>query len=345
MQINFTKQEDIIILSSTRNTIASESKSNKADLEIPIPKKEINDNYETKSLMSPRTEEFKFNKISTSQPQKNIVYIFDIEDETGLCMDLHIRIIKDLDGLSQLNFNNNLYLCGASMNNDLSGSSLLKLDPVKIGNNAYVLINSIYHHYYPTLLGFRGDLIVAIGGYKNKLCEVFNIKTNKWRALPDLPEERYKCCVINDDMSEFLYLFGGLNSESAQNCTSILRLNMKNSLVWETMIVKANAHLLAKNSCSVMKFDRLNVIYIIGGRDNSDQLTDTIIEYDVNSRIASLNRKRLECKASFFQDTGSDLNKSEFFIFDENTNIHKISKNDFKINMFEFKEVFNNGDS
>jgi hypothetical protein len=345
MQINFSKSEDLFILSSTRNTVTTEAKSNKAELDIPIPKQEINDNFEIKSLMSPKTEELKFNKFTTPQPQQNVVYIFDIEDETGLSMESNIRILKDLDGLSQLNFNNNLYLCGASMNNDLSGSSLLKLDPVKIGNNANVLINSIYHHYYPTLLGFRGDLIVAIGGYKNKLCEVFNIKTNKWRALPDLPEERYKCCVISDDMSEYLYLFGGLNSETWQNCSTILRLNMKNSLVWETMIVKANAHLLAKNSCAVIKFDRLNVIYILGGRDNTDQLSDNIIEYDITSRIASLSRKRLECKAAFFQETGADLNKSEFFMFDENSNIHKISKNDFKVNIFEFKEVFNNGDS
>jgi hypothetical protein len=344
MQINFTKKDETILKSTPRCTMSTDVITSPTEAETVTATGENNDKIELRTIIGTKNG-FTSRKNKNTISKLNTVYIFDIEEETGVEMDSNIKILKDLEGLSQLNFNNNLYLCGAGMKNDTSGSYLLKCDPVKVGNYPNILINSIHHHYYPTLLGYRGDLIVAIGGYQNKHSEIYNIKTNKWRNLPDLPEERYCCSVINDEVSDFVYLFGGVNSETGKNCSTILRLNMKNTLVWETLIVKANAHLIARNSAAILKFDRSNVIYILGGKENDENLSDNIVEYDLNSRIASVSRKRLEMKSAFFQQTGADLNKSDFFIYDENSNIHKISKNDFKINILEFKTVFEDNDN
>jgi hypothetical protein len=268
------------------------------------------------------------------------VFVFDIEDESGILLDANFRIIKDLDGFSQLNFNNCLYICGSDLQNSSAGSHLLKFDANLDGNKTSLLINSTYNHYYPTLIGYKTDMIIAIGGFKTKSTEIFNARTNRWRNLPELPEERYKCSAISDESLDYVYIFGGLNTETGKNCSTILRLNMKTSLVWETIIAKHSGHLLMRNSSAIIKYDRSNSIFIIGGRDNDESISNNIVEYDFHSKIASLSTRKLELNSCFFQTSGSDLNKNEFFLFDDKCNIHKLSRNDFKVNFFEMKTIF-----
>jgi hypothetical protein len=284
-------------------------------------------------------EQFNYNRIGNLvDSNKLTVCIYDIEYEKGVEIDVNLRIIKSTEGYSELNLNNSLYLCGSSMD-DNSSSFLIRCDPVKNGNNVTVLINSIHHHFLPSLLGYKNDYIVAIGGLNSVFCEIFSIKNNKWRNLPELPEERYKCSLISDDLTDFIYLFGGYNSNYKKNCTNILRLNMKTLMLWETIVVKDNSHLLGRNSSAVLKFDRANTVYILGGKDNNDLLTDSIVEFDLNSKSANLNSNKKIPKCSFKQLSGSDLNKSLFFFIDEHFFIHKISRLDFKINSFDFRDV------
>jgi hypothetical protein len=277
--------------------------------------------------------------------QTNKINVFDIEYEKGVELETYFRCFVKCDGLSQLNFNNHLYFCGASFEDNTNGSYLLRYDSSKITNNLNYLINSINHHYFPTMLGYKNEQIVVIGGMNSKNSEVYNLKTNKWKSLPELPEEREKCCAIADDSTDFIYVFGGYNSEFKKNCTTVLRLNMKSLLIWETLVVKGNSSLLARNSCAVIKFDKVNCFYILGGKDNKNELTDTIIEFDINKKVAELINKQLEIKTTFNQSSGNDLNKSEFFLFDEGFNIHKISRNDFKIGFYDSNEIFENEDN
>jgi len=273
---------------------------------------------------------------------KNTISIYDIEYEKGMDIEPNFRIFQIFDGLSQLIFNNSLYFCGAGMDDTNSGSYFFRFDPSKMtNNNTTILINSINHHYYPTLLGYKSDFVIIIGGLNSKFCEIYNTKTNKWKNLPELPEERYRCSTVFDDITDFIYTFGGLNNETKKNCTTILRLNMKTLLIWETLIVKHNASLLSRNSSGIIKFDKSNTIYILGGKDNDELPTDSIVEFDINTKIANTHRKKLESKCVFLQQNGSDLNKADFFLFDENYFIHKISKNDFKITLIDYKDINN----
>ena len=312
MQINPKYEDFVLTTRSSVNTLTNAS----------------NNNFNTNTFTT---------KFGKSSPK---VYVFDIEDESGLTIDANFRIIKDLEGFSQLNFNNCLYICGSDMNNSTAGAHLLKFDPNLDGNKTTLLINSTYNHYYPTLIGYKGDLIIAIAGFKTKSTEIYNTRINRWRNLPELPEERYRCTVLNDESLDFIYIFGGLNTETGKNCSSILRLNMKTNLVWETLIVKHNSNLLMRNSSAIVKFERTNVVYLLGGRDNEENATDEILEYDFQTKIVSVSMRKLDIPACFFQTTGSDLNKADFFLFDDKCNIHKLSRNDFKINFFEMKTVF-----
>lgn len=325
MQIGFNSSEDAMIPNIEENTMNNINNIN------PTCYDYLSSKAVTNPTQSPRSP------INTSN-KSTVVQIFDIEDEVGIEIDPYFRIIKNLDGFSQLNMNNSLYLCGANMNNDSAGSHLLQFDPNKNTANTTILISSINHHYYPTLLAYKNEFIIAVGGLKNKSAEIYNLKMKKWKNLPELPEERYRCTAVADELTDFVYILGGFNSEIEKNASTLLRLNMKHSLIWETLVVKNNSNLLSRNSSAVIKFDRSSV-FILGGRNNENELTETIVEFDLHSRQVSLSRNTLSSPATFSQQTGSDLNKSDFFLFDENGNILKITRNDFAISKINFKQL------
>jgi hypothetical protein len=281
--------------------------------------------------------------IEDSVNERNIMRIYDIEYDKGIEIEINFRIVDEFDGISQIVFNNCLYFCGAGRNDNFEGSYFLRYDPMsKSGVNLNILINAVHHHYLPTMVGYKNEFILVIGGENCNYCEIFCLKSNKWRILPELPEERFKCSAIADDSSDWVYLFGGYNSISKRNCSSVLRLNMRTFLVWETILVKNNSYLLARNSCGIIKFDKYPNIYLIGGKDDDDNLGDCIIEYDISTKTPSVFRKKLDYNASFIQHTGVDLNKMEFYLFDENYFIHKITKADFKLSLIDFKDYSNN---
>ena len=56
--------------------------------------------------------------------------IFDIEEEKCYKKSIFLRVISNLEGLSQLNVNNSLYLCGINglKTENVIGSHLLKVN-------------------------------------------------------------------------------------------------------------------------------------------------------------------------------------------------------------------------
>jgi len=77
----------------------------------------------------------------------------------------------------------------------------------------------------------------------------------KWKPLPDLPEPRADCSLLNEEKLEYIYLIGGVTNDN-EFCSSILRLNMKNLLVWESVVVKEGSNLLQRSKFAIMKFER-----------------------------------------------------------------------------------------
>ena len=102
-------------------------------------------------------------------------------------------------------------------------------------------------------------------------CEFYNIKDSFWKELPFLPEDRFKCSVIEDELNDNIYIFGGFSIIKKKNMTSILKLNMNIMNEWEILNIKENENYLARNSSICLNFDDSDNILILGGYDNQNE--------------------------------------------------------------------------
>ncbi len=272
----------------------------------------------------------------TSNDQKNTICLYDVEYRENFDLELNFFLINKIDGLGQINFNNNLFLCGSPKNTVNIGSYLIKYDPKKVSTNSTaILINSIYNHYFPTIIGFKSDYLLVIGGEENIKCECYNLQINKWKMIPDLPEERYKCNAIFDDDNDTVYLFGGYDSFTRNNRESILKLNLKSLVQWEYFIIKKSNNLLARNSFALINSTKNNIM-ILGGFGNNNVKLDNIIELDLVTFKINISKKKLSKSSSFIQTGGLDLNKSTYFLFDDEFQIHIISNNNYNIDLINY---------
>ena len=159
------------------------------------------------------------------------------------------------------------------------------------------MINAQHSHVYPSMIHVPNNSILVIGGKRQEKCEQFDINNSKWKYLPELPEERYHCSLIMDTKKKYVYLFGGFchNKEDSKNCNEILRLNIENMMIWEKILVVQGKELLERNSCGVVcNSDKKNIVYILGGKDNSKELTNSIIECDIKKRTAKKMAAKLK---------------------------------------------------
>jgi hypothetical protein len=270
---------------------------------------------------------------------QNLICIYDVEYERAMELEINSIFFNNIEGFSQLNFNNCLYFCGTGFSDKTNGSYFLKYEPNNPTKNVTILVNSIQHHFFPTMIGYKTDQIYVIGGLRSKAAEYYNIKTHRWRCLPDIDEERFNAMGYSDEIQEMIYIFGGYNSDSSANSTCILRMDLKSFHVWEIINLNFNSSLIAKNSSAIFKFDKEECIYILGGRNILGNVTDEIIEYDIKNNEVALVDKKLELPSSFFNSGGTDLNKNEFFFFDDNSNVHNICRNDFRVKMHKYEDI------
>jgi hypothetical protein len=254
-------------------------------------------------------------------------------------LPIAFRILTDQKGLAQLNLNDTIYFCGSKYNDFYSGAYFFKYEPNVTGSNLNFLINSKNYHYFPTLIFAKNEFIIVIGGLESTSCEIYSIFSHIWKTLPDLPDERYKCSAYSDNSTDHVYLFGGYNSYKKVNYGSILKLNLKQNVLWESFYVNSDTNLLSKNSTAIMKIN--NTVYILGGEDNNNCKTDEIIEFNLNSRRALLSKNSLCKPSSFLQVSGVDLGKNVFYIFDDEFFIHKFSKNELSPSIIKYNNMNN----
>lgn len=163
----------------------------------------------------------KYKEINTVQKNnKNIIYkaiAYDVESDIMYQREIKYNLFDNLRGISCISIGNNLYMCGIdnSMNSFSAGSNFLVYDTVKCKLN--ILTNSIYNHHCPTLILYNQNMLFVLGGLNTKKCEVYDLTNNKWKTLPDLPCERYGASAYIDNVSDFLYLIGGIDTKSCSN--------------------------------------------------------------------------------------------------------------------------------
>ena len=105
--------------------------------------------------------------------------IFDIEEEKCYKQNILLRVITSLSGISQLNVNNTLYLCGINdeSKDNVIGSYLFKISCDVKNPSPIFLVNSVFSHLSPSMTIWKGDLIIVVGGKEQIECEGYVISS------------------------------------------------------------------------------------------------------------------------------------------------------------------------
>ena len=279
---------------------------------------------------------------------KNIYEIFsyDIEENNLFKYNIKIPIITSLKGISELNLDSKLYLCGSSLLNEDSSSYLFQISFETVSSK--IMVNSKYCHYYPSLIAINFDEIACIGGKKQVQCEIYDTTIDHWSLIAELPEERYKATLCFDYRNKYLYLFGGINSEKKRNKNAfiendnILRISSKNNSfpIWDKIYIenKIENRLLNRISSAAI-FLGENII-LIGGENEEGKKIKNISKFDINKLRIELSGKNLEFPAKFinqnvFVEYGFNnlYEKNFFYLFDTENNIHIINKQQYINNL------------
>ena len=201
------------------------------------------------------------------------------------------------------------------------------------------LVNSIFTHYNPSMVVWKSDLIIVVGGKEQIECEGYIISKSKWIELPFLCEDRYKCSLFSDDKNNMIYLFGGLSKIIQNNMKSILRLNLDICEKWDIILIRENENYLARNSSVCFMFDNDDIIYICGGCNNRNEETEFICEYNILNRTLKKSKYNMKNNCSFDLQGFGDLNKQHFVFMDNNFLVHTISRKDFNMMIIPFDHV------
>jgi hypothetical protein len=264
---------------------------------------------------------------------------YDIEENILIPFSIKIPIITSLNGLSELNFNSKLYLCGTSSSKEDASSYLFQISSEPL--NTQIMVSSQYGHYYPSLISINKNKIACIGGKNQTQCEIYDISINHWSIIPELPEERYKCNLCFDYIKKFLYLFGGINNSKNIYANyiekeTVLRLNTKNSCYnsWEKIFIdsKLENKLLTRVSSASLLIDD-NHIILIGGENENGKILKNIIKFNLTDYSVNSTGKCLDFPSKFMNQSTiiDDNNESNiYYFFDSKNNIHNINKQQYE---------------
>ena len=287
--------------------------------------------FQNKQIIPINNKNLKENLIS-KKGKFNMIF-YDINQNQSILIEKKLDPIKTLEGLSELNYNSNLYLCGSSslIPEDNKGSFLLELNP--LNPETKFLPKSKYSHYYPALISIKNNYIYCIGGKNNHFCELYDIKQNKWLALPNLPEERYLCTLSYDELNDIAYLFGGIDNKNYLNEYFLrLKSDLYVGLIWEKIEVKNSKNLLNRISAASLIFENEEkYIYIFGGRDNQGNLLDNVIKFYIDSQSFQETTQKLNFPTEFINQYAIkyDLNQFLYAFFDKFNNPIIIDKHNY----------------
>lgn len=274
---------------------------------------------------------------------KYIFLFYDIKQNHTLCVEKKLEVLKTIEGLSELNLESNLYLCGNSQLEVEEGSFLFEINP--LDPKTKILVNSVYGHYYPSLISYHDKSLFCIGGKHQIHCEKYSIDEKSWSSLPDLPEERYRCTLCLDSKNDIIYLFGGINNKK-QNINDIinnngiyiendyiLRLQIDKYMIWEKIDIKNEKEKILLNrvsSASLMFDSQEDNIFIFGGQNQQKVFLDDIIKFNINSFSITKTNQKLNFPTVFLNQYAKKCDSSTYVFFDKFNNIIKTDEHDFK---------------
>jgi len=214
-----------------------------------------------------------------------------------------------------------LFICGGKRKQkDYSGQVYVYSDVNgTLTNKAYMLNERCSHG-----IANRKDMEIYVVGGENingflNSAEVYDIKTNSWKALPNLSEAKknVSLCIFAD---KYLYAIGGSN---ANVLTTVEFLNLSDPKAWEKRVFTNFPDI---EKCASLQIAD-NLLLIFGGKTGSKK-TQTCFALDLawNSIIpkaalpiaASFNKAVTKKISGFVYSTGN--HKGKTFIYDITSN-------------------------
>jgi len=162
--------------------------------------------------------------------------------------------------------------------------------------------------------------VIAIGGFRTKTCEQYNLLKNEWTPLPSLEVKLYNTsAVLFNNIN--VYVFFGLisppkNKYDLNFNQEIYRLKLPSSNKeddkWERINYKGERISLCLNSL-------LNVneteIYIIGGRNQGDNFSNFSYRFEPFTGNLSQNNMNLGKKLCFLESNFLKIPEEEFALY------------------------------
>jgi hypothetical protein len=230
-----------------------------------------------------------------------------------------------------------VYLCGGKYVD--SGEETAKFSKIRRYQEKkfehVVLSDMISPRHNHTMIYFEKDnSIFAISGSKNKTCEKYLIKENKWGQLPDLNISRERCTAVVFN-EEFLYVFFGFDRNINKYVNNIERLNLNSLEEWELVTPKGNQNILKKQAMCIAEINIFktelcskSAILICGGVNALRNDTKEVLFYDFTENSISIHKMSLPNAASFNHSSFIPLGLDDiYYNFNEN---HQIVKYDAK---------------
>jgi hypothetical protein len=162
--------------------------------------------------------------------------------------------------------------------------------------------------------------VIAIGGFRTKTCEQYNLLKNEWTPLPSLEVKLYNTsAVLFNNIN--VYVFFGLisppkNKYDLNFNQEIYRLKLPSSNKeddkWERINYKGERISLCLNSL-------LNVneteIYIIGGRNQGDNFSNFSYRFEPFTGNLSQNNMNLGKKLCFLESNFLKIPEDEYALY------------------------------
>ena len=273
---------------------------------------------------------------------QNIVF-YDIET-MKIEKNLISNLVTSAKGFGELLYMDCLFLCGG--NESFIGSTyFLKYSFLK---GLCPLVNCIYSHKYPTLVGINMNIYCIGGLEENVNCERYLLLENRWESICSLPESRSGCSPFYDEVNNYLYLFGGYNYVKSTIIDSIIRIKITNKSSgnpWEVFSLNSlNGSLLKKTMMGVITLKNSCFLLLGGFSYNeasfSENETGSVIKVDLQKRTLTEEKYRLKTPSSFNSKSSIQFNNESYsFLIDDKYNIHKF---DHDYQEFSIKKILDN---
>ena len=212
-------------------------------------------------------------------------------------------------------------------------------------NSIYYINNSLYSHYYGSMVYCpKYNMIYILGGNNQIKCEACylnnsNLKKLTWKPLPSLNEERQEFATIYFD--DYIYVFFGFSSKKGINLSSIERINVNTNTQFEVVYVNEQIT-LSSLGCAKFVDDAENNkegnegILLLGGFDGQNYVDTSLVfnpremkirDCDIVIPNMSKHFQFLFHKESAFIefDNGAQL------IFDMKNNVHLLTSDSYEL--------------